>query len=676
MKKLRFCIKTCIPNKDSLRTWGDYYLARSLGEALKRQGHEYQIQVMTEWYNDSDRDTDIVIFMRGLTKYRVKPHHYNIMWNISHPHMVTEKEYNSFDLILIASESYSEQLKDKLDPHVETFLQFTDKNTFHPDFREELKTNILFVGNSRKIYRPIVKEAIENNLNISIFGQNWEGIIPGKNIENWFPNDKLNQLYSSCEILLNDHWEDMKINGFINNRFFDAVACGAILINDNNPEISKLFPNAIIYNNETTSLLSVVNKIYQDFDLYKREAIKLQEAVLTQHTADNRAQELLEFIKMYYSENKILYRSGSSKRSFVGKVKEIIVRETGYGKLYKTLYKPYRFFLKKYEQLLFYKSKLGLTKIKNNMSNDNNLICFLVSDNELTTTKGDFFSAKALGDKLIENYNYNILYLKKRNPYEWNNIPVNTDYMISMLHDTDLRFINIPTTTKKIAWMRSYVEEWVANPSIQEYDGYLTTSTFWDEFIKRRLPIKNCLGILPLGVSEEVINPNTSPERDIDVCFIGNILDYNRQIVRDLDLSLGVNFHFYGKLENQQSHPWEKYHRGEIEHSKIYEIYSRSKIVIEDTTTMTYNTINLRTYEAAACGAFIIANDTPGLKELLENNVEIYTSKCDLTDKIMFYLNNPQLRQEKAGAAQKIVLKEHTFSKRAEQFQEIITTRI
>lgn len=61
MNSLLFCIKTCIPNKKSLITWGDYYLAKSLGEALERQGHKYVIQVMTEWYNDSDRDADVVI---------------------------------------------------------------------------------------------------------------------------------------------------------------------------------------------------------------------------------------------------------------------------------------------------------------------------------------------------------------------------------------------------------------------------------------------------------------------------------------------------------------------------------------------------------------------------------------------------------------------------------------
>lgn len=674
MNSLLFCIKTCIPNKKSLITWGDYYLAKSLGEALERQGHKYVIQVMTEWYNDSDRDADVVIFMRGLTSYKVKPHHFNIMWNISHPNKITDQEYNSFDLVLIASNSYSKLMKSRLETNVESFLQFTDANMFYQDIREDLRTKVLFVGNSRRIFRPLVREAIESNLDITIYGQDWKKIIPEKKVHDWFPNDRLNQLYSSCDILLNDHWDDMRTNGFINNRFFDAAACGTIIINDDNPEIKEIFQKAIIHNTENASINRLVEKIYSNYNLYKIEASEIQNEVLTYHTADIRANQLLKLISRYYSRDMVVSRF-LSKRTLINKVKEVVVSKTGYGKLYKTLYYPYRYMLKKYEQLEYFKSKFGISKT-NKIDSKRKIICFLVSDNELTTTKGDFFSAKALGDQLSERYGYTILYLKRRNPYEWNNIPQNTICVISMLHDTDIRYINIPKTAKKIAWMRSYVEEWLENPCIHEYDGYLTTSTYWDEKIKQSLPLNKCLGILPLGVSQEIVNSrHLIKDRDIDVCFIGNILDYNRQIVRDLDLSSGIKFHFYGKLQNKENHPWSKYHKGEIEHSKIHEVYSRSKIVIEDTTSMTYNTINLRTYEAAACGAFIIANDTPGLKELLDNNVEIYQNKEELKEKINYLLKNPQLRHDKAEAARKIVLSKHTFGHRAEQFQNILTSK-
>ena len=41
------------------------------------------------------------------------------------------------------------------------------------------------------------------------------------------PNDELRHVYSSAGIVLNDHWDDMREHGYISNRVYDALACGA-----------------------------------------------------------------------------------------------------------------------------------------------------------------------------------------------------------------------------------------------------------------------------------------------------------------------------------------------------------------------------------------------------------------------------------------------------------------
>ena len=42
----------------------------------------------------------------------------------------------------------------------------------------------------------------------------------------------LNRYYSSAKIVLNDHWPDMRAHGFLSNRLYDALACGAFVISD------------------------------------------------------------------------------------------------------------------------------------------------------------------------------------------------------------------------------------------------------------------------------------------------------------------------------------------------------------------------------------------------------------------------------------------------------------
>ncbi len=46
------------------------------------------------------------------------------------------------------------------------------------------------------------------------------------------PNADLGRYYSSAAIVLNDHWDDMRAEGFISNRLYDALACGAFVISD------------------------------------------------------------------------------------------------------------------------------------------------------------------------------------------------------------------------------------------------------------------------------------------------------------------------------------------------------------------------------------------------------------------------------------------------------------
>ena len=46
------------------------------------------------------------------------------------------------------------------------------------------------------------------------------------------PNAELRRYYSAADIVLNDHWDDMRTEGFISNRIYDALACGAFVISD------------------------------------------------------------------------------------------------------------------------------------------------------------------------------------------------------------------------------------------------------------------------------------------------------------------------------------------------------------------------------------------------------------------------------------------------------------
>lgn len=77
--------------------------------------------------------------------------------------------------------------------------------------------------------------------------------------------------------------------------------------------------------------------------------------------------------------------------------------------------------------------------------------------------------------------------------------------------------------------------------------------------------------------------------------------------------------------------------------------------------------IGPRTYEIAACGAFQLCDDTrPELQEVFGDSVAVYSDRDDLIQKICYFLNHEDERQEMAQNAFERV-RDCTFERRAEQ---------
>lgn len=293
-EELTVAIKS--PNPLADRKWGDYFFAHALKKSFEKKGFHVIVQEREHWYDDVDVDINIVL--RGLRDYDINYDEINVMWNISHPDLVTYDEYDKYDIVFIASERYANILKTKLNTQVETLFQCTDPDVFYTEKHENLSENILFVGVTRGIYREIVKDCLEKNHDLSIFGVGWDEFIDKELIKGEFiPNDELYKYYSSCKILLNDHWQDMKDLDFPSNRLFDALACGTFVISDDIPSAKTLFDGNIITYSDADDLDEKI-KFYLD-NPQEREKLskKGKEIVLKNHTFDNRVDEILNCLK-------------------------------------------------------------------------------------------------------------------------------------------------------------------------------------------------------------------------------------------------------------------------------------------------------------------------------------------------------------------------------------------
>lgn len=292
---MRIALKVPAPSMAVAYEWGDYHLALSLQKALAKRGHCVRVDLLPQWDDSHTPDDDVVFVLRGLSIYQPRSTHINIMWNISHPDRVSLAEYNLYDHVFVASKQYCDFLEEKVRTPVSPLLEFTDPEIYYSEIIDVIPSeDLLFVGNSRKQYREVVRFAIEEQLPISVYGTRWEGIIPAQYIKGYIQNDVLRHYFSKCKILLNDHWPTMRQYGFICKRVFDAAACGTFFISDRTPVLDDLFDGLAVTYASKEDLKDSVQYFLAHPENRGAIARSIQQAVLQQHTVDHRVEIILD----------------------------------------------------------------------------------------------------------------------------------------------------------------------------------------------------------------------------------------------------------------------------------------------------------------------------------------------------------------------------------------------
>ncbi|PAF29464.1 glycosyltransferase [Paenibacillus sp. 7516] len=294
----RVAIKIAAPKWESVHEWGDYHMAMGLKKEFEKKGHQVLIQLLYEWDNGDDENCDVVIVLRGLNAYTPKNHHINILWNISHPDEVTVDEMNRYDYVCISSKYWSERVSKLVSVPVETMLQCTDTNQFRKPEIQEHYSQILFVGNSRKVFRKILKDLLPTEYDLHVYGTLWDGLIDKKYIKgNHISNSELYKHYGSCEILLNDHWDDMRDKGFISNRIFDALATESFIITDKVRGIEEEFGDSVATYDTPEELRNLIDFYLKNPNLRKEKAKKGSSIVRERHSYEQRVERFLEIFE-------------------------------------------------------------------------------------------------------------------------------------------------------------------------------------------------------------------------------------------------------------------------------------------------------------------------------------------------------------------------------------------
>ena len=284
------------PHPEGTTHWGELFFSKAIKKSFEKLGFNVIIQEREHWYDETN--IDIALVLRGELDYYPDYSNINIMWNISHPQSTPIEEYEKYDYVFIASEKYANKIKSKVNTNVHALLQCTDPDVFYPERNMDISDEILFVGVTRGVYRKIIKDILKTDYDVSIYGMGWEEFIDEKYVKDYFiPNEELHKYYSSCKILLNDHWNDMIDEDFPSNRLFDALSCGTFVISDNIPSANDLFEGSIVTYNDENDLKEKINYYLTHEDERIKLAKKGQKIVLENHTFDHRIKKILSVLK-------------------------------------------------------------------------------------------------------------------------------------------------------------------------------------------------------------------------------------------------------------------------------------------------------------------------------------------------------------------------------------------
>ncbi len=296
-RSLRFAIKVCAPHWDGAESWGDTHFARALADELRRRGHEALVQVIEEWDDADGRACDVVVHLRGLDAYVPRDGQLNVLWCISHPELVGPAECDRYDLAYSASARHAAALSWEATRPVRLLPQATNPAVFFPDADPSHDRELVFVGNSRRVVRPIVRDLLPTTRDLAVWGRDWEGIVDPRHLAGpYLANDEVRRAYSSAALVLNDHWDDMRAWGIVSNRVYDVLACGGMLISDDLPELREQLGDAVLTYRSRDELHALVERRLADRAGRAATRVAGRALVLAEHTFARRVDTLLDAV--------------------------------------------------------------------------------------------------------------------------------------------------------------------------------------------------------------------------------------------------------------------------------------------------------------------------------------------------------------------------------------------
>jgi glycosyltransferase involved in cell wall biosynthesis len=261
---------------------------------LQRRGWPATVHVFAERDSAPAQRADVALHIFGARAPEVHAGQVSLLWVISHADRISRAMCEPYDVVFAASDLFGRQLADRVRPPVVSLHQATDPDRFYPEPGGPAH-ELLFVGSSRGIRRRILADLAGTTHDLAVYGGGWTAdLLDPRHLRGaWIPNWELRRYYSSAAIVLCDHYDDMRDEGFISNRAYDALASGAFVISDRVPGMDDEFDGGVVTYDGAAELQALVDRYLRNPGERAALAERGRAAVLDRHTFAHRVEVIV-----------------------------------------------------------------------------------------------------------------------------------------------------------------------------------------------------------------------------------------------------------------------------------------------------------------------------------------------------------------------------------------------
>lgn len=275
-------------------------------KAFSRVGYDVVSTTEDNLYPNIAQDAGVNIYVRGYVPYaqtKLNDKAVNIVY-IRDFDVLSEDELKAFDGIATSSHDFYNYVMGA--GYAGVYLpEFTEPSVFYPNPRENLVTDLLYVGDNNR-HSKSVSAALEAKLPIRIYGRFWQGNIEDEYILGEYINDMdLGAYFSSAKINLvnvSDHEAEI---GIIPSRVFDIAASKGFMIAPYNKEIEAVFGDAIPMFKNADELKALYNQYINNPKARAEKAEKAYRIAVSEYSADVFVQRLNGLVEFLIDEKKL-----------------------------------------------------------------------------------------------------------------------------------------------------------------------------------------------------------------------------------------------------------------------------------------------------------------------------------------------------------------------------------